>query len=93
MPTLADRLEGFEWLDWVVEKINRKHNVELEEVEQCFYKTTYKLRRVEDNKYQFLSRTDSGRYLAIIFAWNYRYVRVITARDMTKKERDFYSRK
>ncbi len=49
MPTLGDRVGGFEWLDWVVEKISQKHGVQPQEVEQCFYQPFYKLRRVEND--------------------------------------------
>lgn len=90
---MDQRIDGFIWLDWIVEKIIVKHGVAPEEVEGAFFNTPYKIRRVEMGKYQYLSRSDAGRYLAIVFVWAGRQVKVITARDMTETERRFYSRK
>ena len=87
------RFSGFEWLDWVVEKLISKHNVEPEEVEQCFTNEPYKLRKAQDGKYYFYGQADSGRYLFVVFSWKEHYIRVITARDMTANERREFDRK
>ena len=87
------RIEGFIWLSWVVEKISEKHAVEIEEVEEAFFNPPYKVRRVESDKYQLFGRSASGRRLFIVFTWEGRQVKVITARDMTGAERRFFSRK
>ncbi len=34
------RIEGFIWLDWVVEKLIQKHGVEPTEVEEAFFNNT-----------------------------------------------------
>jgi len=91
-PSLGD-IEGFEWLDWVVEKIIVKHGVDTVEVEECFVNQPQKIRRMRDGKYQLFGQTDSGRYLFVVFVWNGRYVRVITARDMDRSERAAFHRK
>ena len=38
-------------------------------------------------------KTLSGHYLFIVFVWEGRQVKVISARDMNKSERRFYQRK
>jgi uncharacterized DUF497 family protein len=87
------RIEGFLWLDWVIEKIWEKHQVEPEEVEEAFFNPPYKVRRVESGKYQLFGRSEDGRYLFIVFTWEERQIKLVTARDMTDSERRFFGRK
>jgi len=94
VPTpLMDYAEGFDWQEWIREKIIIKHSVQPQEVEECFYESVYKMKRSRNNTYELFSRSQAGRYLAIAFVWNQRSIRIITARDMSKKERDYYHRK
>ena len=87
------RIEGFIWLDWVVEKLIEKHDVEPEEAEEAFFNTPYKVRKASSGKYLLYGRSDDGRYLFIVFTWVDRCIKVISARDMTSSERRYYSRK
>jgi len=87
------RIESFLWLDWVVEKIEEKHGVTLEEVEEAFFNPPHKVRRCASEKYQLFGRSKNGRYLFIVFVWVGHSVKVITARDMTEAERRYYQRK
>jgi uncharacterized DUF497 family protein len=87
------RIEGFIWRDWVIDKITEKHGVSPEEVEEAFFNPPYKVRRVESGKYLLFGRSQDGRYLLIVFAWQDLQIRIITARDMTQSERRFLSRK
>lgn len=86
-------IEGFLWEDWVVEKLDWKHGVELDEVEAAFFNSPYKVRRTKADKYLFYGRSDEGRYLFVVFVWVGRQIKVISARDMTETERRFYARK
>ena len=87
------RIEGFIWLDWVVEKITEKHGVEPEEVEDALFNYPYKVRKASSGKYLLFSRSNSGRYLFIVFTWVDNDIQVISARDMTAKERRYLTRK
>jgi hypothetical protein len=87
------RTQGFIWLDWVVDKISSKHNVEQEEVEETFFSRQIKVRKAESDKYLLYGRSSDGRYLFVVFTWVGPQVKVITARDMTQNERRFYARK
>ncbi len=80
------RIDGFIWLDWVVDKLAERHGVAPREVEEAFFNVPYKVRRIESGKYQLFGRSDRGRYLFVVFAWAGRQVKVITARDMTSAE-------
>lgn len=93
MPSIIGDFDGFDWLDWVVDKIIEKHSVNPDEVEECFERVPWKVRRVGQGKYQLLGQSSSGRYLFVIFTWRGRFIRVITARDMDDRERALYRRK
>jgi hypothetical protein len=41
------RIEGFIWLDWVVEKLAEKHDVKPEEAEEAFFNPPYQVPRAE----------------------------------------------
>lgn len=90
---MDERIEGFIWLDWVIEKLLTKHSVTPEEVEEAFSTTPYKVLRAPDGKYRLYARSYSGRYLFIIFTWAGVQVKIISARDMDDAERRFYGRK
>ncbi|MBW2037445.1 MAG: BrnT family toxin [Deltaproteobacteria bacterium] len=87
------------WLDKFVDKIIRKHNVYPEEVEEVFSKGP-QIRRLEgghvkgEDLFIAFGRTDAGRYLSVLFVRkrNERAL-VISARDMTRKERKNYGKR
>ena len=80
-------VDGFIWLDWVLEKLITKHGVEPDEVEEAFFNPPHKVRRSESGKLLLYGRSQAGRYLFIVFTAEGRRVTVISARDMTDAER------
>ncbi len=88
------RIDAIEAHDWVVEKIQRKHAVTAEEVEEACVGAGIHARRVREGRYLVLGRTDAGRYLASFLARDRASVfRLISARDMTARERSEYERR
>ncbi len=87
------RVEGFIWLDWVLDKVVAEHGIAPDEVEEVFFNPPYKVRRSTTGKYLLYGRSDSGRYLFAVFAWEGRLVKIISARDMTPAERRYYEHK
>lgn len=87
------------WLEEIAEKIERKHRVSVEEVTQVFLhqpRFLFKERgRVEgEHLYNALGKSDEGRYLSVFFILKKNgNALIITARDMTEKERRFYAKK
>ena len=86
-------IDGFIWEEWVLDKLDWKHNVEPNEVETAFFNLPYKVCRTKGDKYLLYGRSEEGRYLFIVFVWVGSEVKVISARDMTETERRFYRRK
>jgi uncharacterized DUF497 family protein len=72
------------------------HRVEPEEVEESFLDAKAYIRRTkgsgEARRYLMIARTESGRYLRVIFERLPEGVRVVTAFDATDADYRLYSR-
>jgi uncharacterized DUF497 family protein len=86
------------WLDRFVDKIIRKHNVYPDEVEELFSSKPM-IRKVEKgdvkgkNLYIAFGKTNGGRHLSVLFVRKKeKRALVISARDMTSKERKKYGK-
>ena len=93
------RISGIIWLDNVVEKIEVKHHVIIEEVEEVFRRKP-KVRKMRKGRflgesvYRSLGQTKTGRYLTIFFIFKRTgEALILSARDMDKKERNGYAKK
>jgi len=94
-----ERIIGFDW-DAGNARKNDKHDVSQSEAEQVFFDP--RLLMVPDlghssgeSRFHALGQTIDGRHLHIAFTLrrNETLVRIISARDMHRKERTFYARK
>lgn len=80
----------------IEEKLAWKHGILRYEVEEAFenkplFRFEQKGKIPEENIYSAMSKTDSGRYIAMFFIYKKNNdALVISARDMTKKERQYY---
>jgi uncharacterized DUF497 family protein len=86
---------GFEWDDGNDTKTWTKHRVSKEECEQVFFNEPLLLLYDESHsqsepRYFLLGRTDGGRELFVVFTGQGPLIRVISARDQTKTERERY---
>ncbi len=87
------------WLEDIVDKLKWKHNVDEYEVIEIFnnkplFRFIEKGYRKDENVYAALGQTNSGRYLTVIFVFKKtKQALIISAKDMTKKERKRYGRK
>jgi uncharacterized DUF497 family protein len=86
------------WLTAFVEKLEQKHAVSTDEVEQALSRNT-QVRRIArgdvsgEDLYRVVGRTDTGRYLAIFFIYKGRgRALVISARDASRRERKSYGK-
>lgn len=91
-------VEGFQWDDGNREKNFIKHGVHFTECEQTFFNRPLFIsaddRHSEhERRFAALGITDRNRQLAIVFTIRENRVRVISARDMDRKERTYYENK
>ncbi|HXE73007.1 MAG TPA: BrnT family toxin [Candidatus Nitrosotenuis sp.] len=85
------RIEALEIDDAILDKIESKHGVSLQEVEEACLSKGRHVRRGREGLYKVFSQTESGRYLVVVLAHLYGGLwRVVTARDMTDKERRLF---
>jgi len=94
MKLLSGR-EGFNWDEGNLAKNWEKHRVTPWECEQVFFNVPLvvaddRAHSTVEPRYYVLGRTDAGRRLFIIFTARKRRIRVISARDMSPKERRTY---
>jgi uncharacterized DUF497 family protein len=87
--------QGFDWDQANVSKNWQAHHVSPNEAEQVFFNrpllTTDDPKHSEQEKrYYVLGRTDQGRMLFVAFTVRGVNVRIISARDMSRKERRLY---
>jgi uncharacterized DUF497 family protein len=86
---------GFQWDRGNLDKNLVKHKVENWECEQIFFNAP--LLVLEDpshsraeKRWAAFGQTDAGRFLVVIFTKRGDLLRVISARNMNRKEREFY---
>jgi len=88
------------WLEEIVEKIERKHKVVIDEVEQIFndkpkYRFVEKGFRLGDDVFAALGKTSDNRFLIVFFIYKNRKneALIVTARKMSKNEKRRYEKK
>jgi uncharacterized protein len=88
------KIERISWDQYTVDHISR-HAVLPEEVEDVLFNDSDLPRtmRGKDGRYLAYGTTNAGRYLFIVLIIANRKTKIITARDMTDKEKKFYRRK
>ena len=85
------RLEGFAWDEANRDKNWFKHKVNLKVCEEAFSDLKKKLfsdrqHSSQEKRYLLFGKTEKPRYLLIAFTIRKSHVRVISARDLNKKE-------
>ncbi len=95
MDKLVGQCEGFNWDKGNSEKNWVKHHVSTKECEEVFFNKPYvsgvdKRHSKSEKRWYVLGQTDLNRTLFIVFTIRKKLIRVISARDMNKKERRIY---
>jgi len=87
------RIESIEVDEHILDKIESKHSVSFEEVEQACLSEKRHVRRTREALYKLFGRTEAGRYVLVVLAnmgrgnW-----KIVTAREMTGNERRLYDK-
>jgi uncharacterized DUF497 family protein len=84
-------------ISWDLETVDHiaNHSVLPEEVEEVLF-NDYDvpiILRGRDKKYLAYGETESGRLLFVVWVSRHRKTHIVTARDMTKKEKQFYRKR
>lgn len=86
------------WKERYIQKLEDKHGVSVEEVEQALFSSPF-IRRIEKGKikgedlYAAYGKTEFGRYLITFFIYKKTSAALpISARDMTQSEKRYYER-
>lgn len=88
----------FEWDKGNIDKNWHKHGVVTREIEEVFFNKPIKIFRdikhyQGEVRYAVFGRTNSNRRLYLIFTLRQSKIRIISARDQSKKERSMYEKK
>jgi uncharacterized DUF497 family protein len=92
------RIERIIWLEDIVEKLLWKHNVREEEVIEVLENKPKFQRKEEGNSpgedvYVAFGKTSEGRFLSVFFVYTHdQQAIIVSARDMTIKERKKYAK-
>lgn len=90
------RCKGFQWDEGNLEKNWIKHNVSWLEVEQVFFRAPLvvvddEAHSRQERRFFALGQTDAGRKLFVVFTVREELIRVISAREMSRRERRVYA--
>lgn len=89
--------EGFEWDKGNKDKSKDRHGVGRNECEEVFFNDPLFImddprHSAREKRFFALGRTFDGRRLTIVFTMRNNQIRVISARDMSRKERNEYEK-
>ena len=92
---ILPQVEGFAWDKGNIEKNWERHKVSFIECEEVFFNRPLVVAGDEihcksEGRYYALGRTNDDRLLFVVFTIRDNKIRVISARDMNRKERRVY---
>jgi len=95
METEFEKFAGFQWDQGNSNKNLLKHHVEDWECEQVFFNEPLLIlddpkHSLAEKRWAAFGRTGGGRLLVVIFTRRGKLLRVISAREMNRKEKRFY---
>ncbi len=88
------KIERISWDQETVDHISN-HSVSPEEVEEVLFNDVNSpfIMRGKQGRYLAYGKTNGDRFLLVVWAAKYRKTKIITARNMSKKEKQFYRRR
>ena len=92
---LLSKCTGFDWDEGNVEKNWISHKVTVAECEQIFFNLPLVVaddlkNSRKENRFYVFGQTNASRLLFLVFTIRRKLIRVISARDMNRKERKVY---
>lgn len=94
---IIKNISEFDWDQGNINKNLITHNVTSQECEEVFFDPSKKilkdiLHSGSENRYIILGKNKSGKLLFIVFTLRKNKIRIISARDLNKKERKLYEK-
>jgi len=94
---ILPKVVAFEWDKGNIDKNLKKHDVSNQEAEEVFFNKPIvfsedRKHSTTEKRYMLWGKTNTNRNLTIFFTIRNNRVRVISARDMHKKERGEYEK-
>jgi hypothetical protein len=91
------RCTGFQWDEGNLLKIWQRHHVSAAECEQLFFNRSFVTapdikHSATEQRFYALGQSDEGRRLFVVFTIRGDLIRVVTARDMNRRERRVYEK-
>ncbi len=91
------QIEGFDWDEGNINKNLEKHNVSVKECEEVFFNKPQVIyldqkHSAIEKRYVILGITNLGRQLQVVFTLRKKFIRVISARAQSVKERRLYEK-
>ncbi len=98
MKDVISSCKGFDWDDGNSEKNWILHQVSRNECEQVFFNALIVVgddifHSESEKRWFLLGKTDKNRLLFLVFTIREKLIRIVSARDMSKKERRIYYEK
>ena len=98
MEKMFEQFSGFQWDRGNIDKNLIKHNVKNWECEQVFFNRPLLVlddpkHSSSEKRWAAFGKTDTDRFLVVIFSKRNNLVRIISAGDMNKRERKSYDEK
>lgn len=95
--SILENCQGFQWDKGNSFKSWLKHRVTAGDAEQVFFNEPLLLaiderHSQQETRFRVMGYTNENRYLYVVFAVRDNLIRVISARDMNKKERAIYEK-
>lgn len=92
---ILEACEGFDWDEGNFIKNYSKHGVNVQEAEEIFFNQPFivtddEKHSMQEKRYAAWGKTDTERLLMIVFTLRRNKIRIISARDMNRKERKHY---
>lgn len=86
-------IESLEIDDHILDKIESKHGITFNEVEEACLSDKRHVRRGREDLYKLFSQTAAGRYLLVVLVYLGESTwKVVTAREMTDGEKQLYKK-
>jgi uncharacterized DUF497 family protein len=94
---LLESCIGFDWDEWNTSKNWDKHRVSPDEAESIFFHDPLLLRSdaghsTREKRFLAMGETPIGRGLLVVFTIRGKLIRVISARDMNRREAEAYTK-